>query len=49
MDLINIELEKLNDLMIKVQRAHIQEIYDKEMEPEERDIARAELIKEIII
>ncbi|MEA3507202.1 MAG: ATP--guanido phosphotransferase, partial [Elusimicrobiota bacterium] len=49
MDLIDIELEKLNDLMIKVQRAHIQEIYDKKMDPEERDIARAELIKEIIL
>ncbi|MDA3792514.1 MAG: protein arginine kinase [Elusimicrobia bacterium] len=49
MNIIDIEIRKLNDLMIKVQRAHIQEIYDKKMNPEERDIARAEIIKKIII
>ncbi len=49
MNIIDIDIQKLNELMIKVQRAHIQEIYDKKMNPGERDIARAELVKKIII
>ena len=46
--ILDIDIEKLNNLMIKIQPAHIQEINNKKMENVERDIARAKIIKQIV-
>lgn len=36
----------VNQLMVLVQPAHLQKIYDRDLSPEERDIVRAEFIRE---
>jgi len=43
--LIEMDINKLNNLMIKIQPAHIQEIENKKMDSAERDVKRAEFIK----
>jgi protein arginine kinase len=45
---LDVNIEKLNNLMFRIQPAHIQEIENKEMNTIERDIMRAKMIKDII-
>lgn len=46
--MIDLEIGKLNNLMIKIQPAHIQEIEKKKLGSLERDVIRAEYIKKAI-
>lgn len=46
--ILDVGIDKLNNLMIKIQPAHIQEIENKQMNSTERDVARAKMIKEFI-
>ncbi len=46
--ILSISTNKLNDLMIKIQPAHVQELEGREMNAVERDIERARMIKEAI-
>jgi protein arginine kinase len=46
--ILDIDINKLNNLMIKIQPAHIQEIENNPLSAPERDVVRARLIKEII-
>ncbi len=48
MGLLDIEIKTLNNLMIKIQPAHVQEIENRELNPQERNIKRAKIIKEDI-
>ncbi|MDI6785422.1 MAG: protein arginine kinase [bacterium] len=45
----NVSLEVLNELLIVIQPAHIQKIYKSTLTPEQRDIKRAELIREKLL
>jgi protein arginine kinase len=45
---LDIDIEKLNNLMIKIQPAHIQEMENKKMNSVERDVKRAQIIKGFI-
>lgn len=45
----NVSLETLNELLIIIQPAHIQKIYKAILTPEQRDIKRAELIREKLL
>lgn len=46
--ILDIDINKLNNLMFRIQPAHIQEIENKEMNAVERDVVRARMIKESI-
>ncbi|MCH7761771.1 ATP--guanido phosphotransferase, partial [candidate division TA06 bacterium] len=41
-----VSLQELNQLLLHTQPAHLQKIFGEEMEPEERDIRRAEHVRE---
>lgn len=45
----NVSLETLNELFIIIQPAHIQKIFNSILTPEQRDIKRAELIREKLL
>jgi protein arginine kinase len=45
---MGLELAQVNELMLVAQPAHIQRHFGKEMKPEERDIARAELTRKML-
>lgn len=42
---LGLTLAKVNDLMVSTQPAHLQRFYGKDMTPEERDVARADLVR----
>jgi len=42
---MGLDLSQVNELMLLAQPAHIQRLFGKEMKPEERDVARAELAR----
>jgi len=42
----NIDVTKLNELLLYIQPANLQKIFDKTLSPDERDIKRAEIIRE---
>jgi protein arginine kinase len=42
---MGLDLAQVNELMLLAQPAHIQRLFGKEMQPEERDVARAELVR----
>jgi len=44
----NIPIKTLNKLLVLTQPAHIQVIFEKDMEAEERDITRAEFVRKIL-
>ena len=46
--LLDIDINKINNLMIKIQPAHIQELENNSIKSSERDIIRAKYIKRII-
>jgi len=42
----NIDVTKLNEILLYIQPANLQKIFDRTLSPDERDIKRAELIRE---
>jgi protein arginine kinase len=42
---LGLDLAQINDLLLSTQPAHLQRLAGREMTPEERDVARAELIR----
>ncbi|AEV67261.1 protein arginine kinase [Acetivibrio clariflavus] len=42
----NIDVAKLNEILLYIQSANLQKIFDRTLSPDERDIKRAELIRE---
>lgn len=42
----NIDISKLNEILLKIQPANLQMSFDKPLSPDERDIKRAEMIRE---
>lgn len=45
----NVSLETLNELLIIIQPAHVQKIFNSILTPEQRDVKRAELIREKLL
>ena len=43
---LGLSLGKVNDLMLATQPAHLQRFFGKAMTPEERDVARADLVRQ---
>jgi protein arginine kinase len=46
---MGLDLAHVNELMLLAQPAHIQRLFGKEMKPEERDVARAELARKKLV
>lgn len=46
---MGLDLGQINDLMLAAQPAHLQRHFGREMAPEERDVARAELVRKRLI
>jgi protein arginine kinase len=46
--MVGIDINSLNDLIVKIQPAHIQKIGNRTMESTERDIIRAKMIKDTL-
>jgi protein arginine kinase len=42
---LGMDLGQINDLMLASQPAHLQRIYGHDLTPEQRDVARAELVR----
>jgi protein arginine kinase len=48
MGIIELDIDKLNNLMIKIQPAHIQELENRKMDTSQRDVTRARIIKDTV-
>ncbi|MFW6133941.1 MAG: protein arginine kinase [Elusimicrobiota bacterium] len=46
--ILDIDINRINDIIIKMQPAHIQELENRKMDPSQRDVARAKLLKKVI-
>ncbi len=44
----DITIEKLNEIMLKIQPANLQKVCNRQLTPEERDVQRAELIRKLL-
>ncbi|MEW5701064.1 MAG: protein arginine kinase [Candidatus Zixiibacteriota bacterium] len=42
---VGLDMGQINDLMLTTQPAHLQRLFDRELSPEERDVARADVVR----
>jgi protein arginine kinase len=42
---LGLDMNQINDLMLAAQPAHLQRMYGRDLTPEQRDVARAELVR----